>query len=773
MSNPTNVSNDSSDTLVTRYAYPKYKVFIYGVEVTDDVVAITSESHDGASPNTCQITLVNELDRYTINTNDIVSINGLTDFDIAHLANAPWITRDPASVNTAAGTKLPTNTKIVDTRKKEILSKKSNAVYKSKITTEERQSTMPHGIVNNKEITDYFGTSISRFPITDGSPVFHSMDQVRVFMRDPFDPSRWYHYFTGFVSDMSDTINENNEATLTIVVEDPTKLLRYTRVFINPGVLDAKHMITNSDLTAHSFHANFFHGFTLPEVFFTLIFGPDLVGALDANKEVSPITGSVIKTKLRGIGHFSWFNSGIYTFGKDDLLHTQQAFNAASKSDVTADIALAMVTDKTELSTRKSRKQVDMETWQAIIDHEVQPSDLYSMAYRNDTGDTGDESNIINLEDINTFVSIAHRRTDNVIDIESVINYIGTDTETYPVDAGRLLMLIPGNFGTDNKKVVVNDIIQAYPMNSEWKSAGSILYDISARVQFSMYCTPRGDIVVEFPLYDFDPDDFGVNEIPSAAYQSMLNAIGDEHAASYERMAPGKGRGPYSKLYTINKCDTITCESAFIDTKVYTMATCPTSIFQNYETLPNTSIIGKLTVISLPDLIPLYGARNIPLTLPGYIVTPEAAEYAARIALNKLNAEAHTVKATHLPQIGIGVNRPIYIEKRNCIATTKNITQTITWGSSGDMSTSLGLYATRVWDGTIDEDNNIVYTPIGGPASRALNYKLMYDPITTRKQIVADPPSSVSTHAGQTETKKRASKVVPKKTPTTPSTPKK
>jgi hypothetical protein len=718
-----------------RYAYPKYKVFIFGVDVSNDVVAINTNYHDGASPNTCQITLLNEEDKYIITTNDMMVLNKKQ--SSTNKLNIPWLKKrskvDPKDELTRESTAMEgsglldidsadfinsVNSGITSQMKRDILLKKSKVV----------QAFGPKRLdIFNRPIiitnfTDYYGYAIHRYPLVDGAPIFHPMDPVRVFMRDPFDPARWYHHFAGFVSDMVDNTDQNNVKTLTVTAEDPTKLFRYTRVFINPGIVDAGKVIDEGDLKVQSFHQHFFRGYSLPEIFFTLIFGPDHVGAEKIVEKMNgPNKESNISTRLRGIGHFAFDASGIFTFGPEP--------DIKDKNNETVEF-------KTILHLLKPEIQIDsLQTWQSIIDHEVQPSDLWTMATEEDRLYNADD--IINRRMNGEGVP---RDLEGKIDVEYVIQYIGEHPEEYLVDGGRLLMLIPNSLGVDNRKVVIEDIIQAYPLNSEWHSAGQILFEVIDRIQFVMYCTPKGDIVIEPPLYDFDPDDFGlepitsdafINLIPSTAKPgaNMLNInVPTEVIISGETLAPGRPRGPYGPNYVVLRRDTYNWESAFIDEKVYTAAVIPKQIFQNWESLPNTSIIGDLIVVKIPDIIPLYGIRQIPITPRGYITSNEGAHLFAQITLNKLNADAHTIKIDHLPNIKLGLNRPLYIQGRNCIGTLKQITQSITWGASGDMSTSSDIYAVRTWAGQFakDDPTQPIYTPIGGYGSRPLNYAVLF-----------------------------------------------
>lgn len=717
-----------ADVNQARYAYPKFKVFIFGVDVSADVTNVNVTSHDGEAPNTCQITLINELDKYLITTADMIALQrgriklANNQLDIPWLKNTRTDSVDTSRANSPS-TPIGTSTFAtsinaafeagsINRIKKDILLKKHEVVQN--LDKKDMVDILNRPLASSR-FNNYFGAAIKRYPLTDGAPIFHSMDPVRVFMRDPFNPGRWYHHFCGFISDMADHAGPNNDKTLTLVVEDPTKLFRYSRVFVNPGIIDANVVIQKQDFQLQSFYASPLKGMTLPEIFFTLIFGPDRTGATKILESMRGANAtSNVATRIEGIGHFSFDASGIFSFGPEP---EQPAPESKEQKKENPQTRLLEVKPETRIES--------LEQWQAMIDHEVQPSDIYVMA-----ADEVRDSNGQMLIDRGNNIY-------NAQGIEGIVDEIGSHPELYLVDGGRLMLLMPRSLGVDNRQIVIDDIIQTYPLNSEWHSAGTVLFETVDRIQFVMYCSPRGDIIIEPPLYDYDPSSFGTRPISSNEFLDNLPTVGGDSNGLNSAVAivrigeskiPGGSRGPFGTNYIILKRDTYRWEQAFIDEKVHNVAVAPSSIFQNYENLPNTSIIGDLAVVKIPHLIPLYGVRQVPLTPRGYIATKEGALLFCHIALNKLNADAHTIKVDHVANIKLWLNRPLYIQGRNLLATTKQISHTLTWGGAGDMGSSTDLYAARPWDGTMSKENPSMplYSPIGSFAARPLDYSILF-----------------------------------------------
>jgi hypothetical protein len=679
-----------------RLGFPAYRVFVYGVELSEDVFSVNMTSHDQASPNTCSISLSNEKDQFTVTTGDIIALDPWNAGLEWEKIKIPWISKDmsPSLENDRyfAG--------IMPAKKSSILKRKG--LIKQTVSNDLRED--PFGDPITAKFSNYFGDAVSKYPISDGCSIFHSMDPVRVFWRDPFNPSDWYHMFCGFVSDITETVDANNVKIMTLLVEDPTKLFRYTRTVYNPGILDAAKVLQNEDMKLTSFWTQPFHDMTLLEMFYTILFGPEKAGTSSKFKQTSDsLSGKTESTtRIRGIGHFSFDKSVVATVGPDNG-NSQSKDGAASKDG----------------STTLSTKEIinlgnDLSSWQLMLDHKVLPTDVYMMATDDDT---------TNISEMSRRVSKIKDAQGNTNIIE-LISLIGSRPDQYPVDGGRIMILIPRSMGVNNNDIMLKDIIQAYPLNSEFVSAGQRLAEVVERIQFCMYCSPRGDIVVEPPLNDFNPDDFGMDELNVS---QVVGSIGySELQDALSLFKEDITCGPYGKNFVILKRDTYSWDAGQIDEKIYTLAVAKKALIANWDALGFSDMLGDLVVAVRPDLIPLYGVRQAPLTPRGYIYNNKAARLYAEICLNKLNADAHTFHVSHLPNIKLWLNRPVYIQGRNLLATTKQINHSITWGASGDMTTGSDLNATRTWTGQIDNDGNLIYTTINGYGAKLLNYAILF-----------------------------------------------
>lgn len=682
--------------------YPSWKVFIYGLDVTKDVLSVALNNSDGKIPNTASITLQNNLDKYIITLTDMVNILNFTTTANSVLTSGVGIIKKNVSIKTPAGDFFsqggdpdiasdrpisPQNFDVPDADKSRVISAKLQAPN-PKIAAEVPAGQPPIAFANEQPAY--------RYPFQAGKPIFHPNDPVRIALRDQDNPNIWYWAFSGFMSDFTDTIGVNQDRTVTIVAESPAKLLRYARFTSNPGLVDiGKREVRaaiNADASSRSVFANIFRDLTLPEIFFAMLFGsntfdpqtpssPTANGSLSSSAFVaaeSDLSDDVyyangkgsLKTWKWGIGHMrlqnkntpesSW--SSVYEFGEDEGPGNGGLKGTDPRRGIPPQLNF------------KSIK--NLEDWQSAIDNTVKFEDMVNMLAPTAPPDTA-----------------SHVGPDQ--SIEDVITFIGENPQFYPVDGGRLMMLIPKSLGASNRELVLKDLVNSFHLNTEWSTRAELLYDTVERIQFVFYVSPRGDFVVEFPLVDFKPSDFG----------------------------------KYADNYIVKNKNITTVESAFTDSKVMTQAVANHTFAKNWGFADTdlTLALGLFEVVTLWHLIPMHGVRQAPITPQGYVDTVDGAELYAHIQLNRLNADAYTQKIGSLPRFNAWVNRPYYIQLRNHIGTTKNFCHNISWGMGGDASSSVGLFSMRGWSGDLDSNNEMIFTPLGGWPSRPFGYDVLFN----------------------------------------------
>jgi hypothetical protein len=273
-------------------------------------------------------------------------------------------------------------------------------------------------------------------------------------------------------------------------------------------------------------------------------------------------------------------------------------------------------------------------------------------------------------------------------------------------------MLLPIGAGTVANEVVATKLIETYGARAgEMASRLSQIYDALERIEFVFYCTPKGDLIVEFPLYDFDPLDF-------------------------KEFCPN---------YIAELEEIFSSSSPFSDAAVRTMVTVDVSLSNMPDAIDARAF--PPIVITRPALFPTYGTRSEPANLRGLVRTQQAAIYFGQLFLNRINADMHSVNLPILPRFELGLNKPLLWKGRNHIGTTMSVVHNIQW--NGSWRTTAGLSHLRGWTGQLDTNGNMLYVPIAeGGESRGINYKILFsrgDPPATPDLNEAEVHPQVNT----------------------------
>jgi len=693
---------DTKGNSQARHAFPAYRVYIFGVDVTEDVMNVEVNYNTGRAPNTCSVVLGNELDKYVLTTANFISLFGESDVETQAIQK-----RKQEIMNTGVGEiaalmaahqqigTSDVDDLVIERAKNNNLGELKSKVVVAKVNVRSPGVEAPDiaGKYGGENIRQYTADAY-RYPFQAEDPIFHANDPIRIFMRDPFNPRRWYHQFSGYLSNFDDMVDENNQRILTIGGEGPSKLLRYARVTTNPAVLDRQAIIKSRDLNFRSALSEGFSGLTLPEFFFTVLFGndPDGESGKFTLEESSPAAKQVRSMKIAGVGNFRINGSVVVEYGADTK-------------------------DPLQLINIPSAGVTDLAQYQSLIDHEVKESDLYDLVAEDTDGN-------IPVEQQTTVEQLISRAKldpqTRQIATEEIIRIIGERTDLYPIDGGRLIMLIPSSFQAEiNRETLLKDILRSFALNTtSFKSRLGLMYDVTERIEFVFYESPKGDLICEFPLYDFDPDDFGKTEVPHYA----MKRKSDGELTPFENIS----RGPFNDRFTVAKRNTFNFSKGITDEKVRTQVTSYYHPLQGYKSGGTSREFAKPEEVTLDHLIPLYWLRLEQVEPKAYIATREAAKLYAHLTLNKFNADARSLGINAAPNLGLWLNRPIYFEPRNCIGILMGTSHSVTWGTGGSMDSRLNLNYIRGWDGLVDDAGNAVFTTIGGFPGRPLNYKILF-----------------------------------------------
>jgi hypothetical protein len=751
----------------SQYGFPAYRVFVFGQEITADVIAITNEWGVGVQPGTCQITVVNQNYKYTITHNDMLQIAKYRSVSSELLSNLidysmPIALREPATEVLARTNDYVAFNPIGADNIAHDPSGKSLEAKQKVVGAKIRAGHMPYPanipgeqVIEGQKVSN-LPTPAYRYHYHVGKPIFHPMDPVRVFERDPYDPSIWYYAFTGYVSELSTHKGADGECTLTIACEQPSKLLRYARFTSNPGFTDISQVAVRdailADVAFFSPFAVSMANLTLPEIIYAMMFGinafqtntlPNTLplgsganrfGAININSSVAgqPLDAngveiaaeatenvysangySTLRRRKWGVGHLNLKHSKIFIFGPAPATPTQ----GSMPSNPNDGLPIAM--GEPVLISQDTK--ASLEKYQEAIDHIVKTTDLSTLRAKTDSATPIEEpgyqfSNILSREDL--------RGSSTIEEIEATITIIGSRPDIYPVDGGRVFMLLPRDVAGRNSSLASIEFIGSFALTTDWASRADVISEILDRIEFTWYVTPKGDYVVEMPLYDFAPSDFGV----------------------------------YGNKWYIKLEDTISMGTVFSDQNLYTLAVTHPSLIQNLPTPQSKDFARNMSVI-LWHLIGQYGVRQIPIQPRGYVYTTSGAQYYAHLCINRANANTFSQSADIVPNLCVWPNRPVMMDIIDHYGTVQNITQNITWGTPGDMTTNIGLSYMRGWDGTLKRSPDEPHVPIkqyftiGGMMGRPLNYALLFDPnLRLEVPIPSGTGEVISTDASEPNT---------------------
>lgn len=722
-----------------RQQIPGYRVFVFGVEVTEDVTSLKINQNDARLPGTCEFVLTNDYDRYVVTPQEIPLI-----YKDVTVAEAEDIAQE-LSFHPTFGEALDDDAQaralladiiepvvqrleaVPDEMKRRVLTEKIK--YFEKV---EQPSFEDMGSEVNIDKALAKAGFAARYPLRCGDRIFHSNDAVRVFLRDPDRPDKWHFGFTGFVSDTTDEVSENNEKIVTIRCEGPLRTLRYARLAMNPGIFDIGAVSVIGDAVTRSFYNAGFTDLSLPEYLFTLLFGSDLAGTTPflrtpggasfagtrlAYDRISVNGRAPGRTAADGVGAFDFQRSAIFILGPE----AQPGAGEAPKRPPPATL---------------SGKEVELDslaTYQAVIDSEVRFSSLRSSALRDETGQV--------LPQARALIDRPDMTADDTVKV------IGENPHLFPVDYGALYMLLPGSLGpSTNRSLLDKDLIQSVATETTFRTRMDMIFDVLNRIEFSLYETPRGDLIVEPPLYNLDPVDFG--SVPLTGVQ-IRRAIGygraDDLVILFEDEDEVEG---YAGVLTFRRGDVGDRQTTFSDEKVRTIYA---SSWQNIQGLLATGTglsIGQAPRAAIArSLLPQFGARAETSEVHGFISSPQAAQLYAEIKLSQINADAVSTQVTLIPRVRLLPNRPVEImtgrspldADRMFTATVRSIDTSITWGSESSMS--VGLNYQRAWAGgyrELSDGKYPLYVPLGGSAGQTLDYAKLFAP----KEVVEAAPAA-------------------------------
>jgi len=836
--------DELSSDFGNRMGFPNFKVFVFGKNITSDVITVDINTAGGSverSPSTASITLFNPNSRYIISHRDMGVISNarsallkkesavkkselLNDKDIwGDLASTPdeslsqsvvdnqeisykdenGITLDQASLEALAINLLQNNVSEYErilaslgfnnltplsakSLASDIISKYQQIKDPRRVSLDTSQSlaqviSLKSDVVNEKlSILTYIeGDSenptpkpVFAYPYQHGDCIFHFNDPVRIAFQDPFNPFRWYWKFSGFIDTVTEDQGVNFESKITITCTDVSKIPRYASIAI-VGSYDASSqpfkvasVLEPSNQTEANagllFFQEAFRGMTILEIMETIFFGSKYGEAL-INNTTPEALNIIFRENPDRINAYLKRNHDLteeqvrralnpdeteVLFGDDSnsAKVKRQAIDYLSKGKLQhlQEMNLPQVTAPRGVKFKpksnnsgvnffiygspdavdKAAGAVSLDSfydWNEIIHHRVRTEDLSSMRNTND-------------------YEISEREKE--LTPEEIVTTIGRDIENYPVGSGgNVYVVMPAQIESSYISIfgAVNKDLGSVGMQSSFRDRLSYIYDLAERGEFRFYSTPRGDIVFEIAMYDFDPDDFwNKKDISDTKLTDFLSGksykdvFQDEYVGYYkdisevledltifsestESFLTKRFQFDYIKEFTIEVQDQLGFSNTITDNGLVTAYRIKPNWAENMD------IGGERPYkwSANQELIPILGMRVGEGSPWSVVNTYEGAKIYSQLYLNRLNAEARNIGIKILPRYGLMVNRPIFWKSRNYYATIVSISDSITWNS--DVSTTINLNQVRSWSGEYDSSGKPIYKHFGN-SDRPFNF---------------------------------------------------
>lgn len=504
---------------------------------------------------------------------------------------------------------------------------------------------------------------MQRYTFGPGSLVFSRFDTVKVFIKNPSDQedvSRWIPAFTGTVEGKPfSTDFVTGASTVTLNCFDIRSVMKGMRIAINPmtnsNFSKTQATARTQQAVVDQFDATFFKDIYPTNQragpFDNVFAGRNFTDSVSVllTGEYNWVTGTDPVTEFKGAA------TGYFTPG--------EVYRYANSKVASA---------KAPTNTSRARLVRDLEEWDNLC--------LF--------GTKG------------TFWTEreCHEEGRNSFWTSSLAN---SEKSRTPMN-GRVHWLIPA----DGLNITNGIVEQTAGLNNvtgplDWIDRLTLLTNFLRKVDYEMTITGCGDFVLEFPLYDFYPENFGSN--------STFYVI-DKHVKD-ESLADESG--------DIVTALEVTGLSARIGNNAAGQATANDAVIQ--------TAIGPRAVVISPMMASRYGVRVQAMTITGIAENQKALETFAVYEFQKMLADINktSFNASYRPYLR--PNRPVLHKTRNRIG--KTTTVRLSFQAPKTATLSIGMHCVR---NPISIRNSkgkldISYQHVTGGAAMALSYNSVFE----------------------------------------------
>lgn len=541
-----------------------------------------------------------------------------------------------------------------------------------------------------------FPATTDRFPFIVGSTVFHKNDQIRIFVKNPFSRfyNQWYVAFSGYLNSHVLTRDYvTGESIVRIQAQDVRSLMQKMRVQVNPSA-----QVSNENVL--------FVGSEDPKV------GIDSSNP-NAGYFNDMISSSTTITHVLGGQNFEQTVSFL-------MLGKGRASGESAQVDANANRPAEMLNAVCKFSagvtmeydvTSQNRKR----TLEAFTNVVIFGSDTDASAAATNQNDSyfqnraPESTRFLTWEEMYLIGKNSHPWGDSA------------------VDSGKVHILLPAREHPASNLISASLTAASITDKVSWASRLELLYEVCNNIDYQVYVSGWGDMIFEFPMYDFSPDDFGdsYERLYTIDHHSISDTVDDEGGEEVSGLIISSNQlGPETRTGLENA-----------------PAGTPATNNELYTTIFSNVLASRI------------GVNMKTITKLGIIDQEVLAQFGF-LEFNKIIAEYSKYSLSLAFRPYLSVNRPIHAIRRDRIGLLDSYSNM--WTIRGDCTSDLNLRYVRrrehlrKADGTLDLDKPVYRSIVGGEAT-PISYNKIYTDKSLRDTGLSQAPSNTVKGEGTQE----------------------
>jgi hypothetical protein len=494
---------------------------------------------------------------------------------------------------------------------------------------------------------------LQRYAFGPGSCIFSKFDTVKIFVKNPSDPpgtDRWYPAFTGTVDNKPLATNYvSGMSTVTLHAFDIRNAMSGMRIGVNP-VQNLAYQQGQANKSLQTF------------------FDSDATGFFK-----------------------DFYPSNPTHSGAPDNIFAGKSF---------PDMVSLIVTGKTGWVTGANPAGITSGTGVGNF----KPGKVFRYLNPGNTSAAGKDTNSNVVTNLEAWDNLCLLGSTQQFSTKQQCDFIGKNsfwTSTITPFDGHMHFLIPAD-GLNISDMIktsfdgLNNIMAA----PDWTNRFALVTQICNQIDYEWTVTGSGDIIFEFPMYDFFPENFGSNKT----------------------------------IYTVDKhivSDTISDEGGDVLAGIETTSVSPSigtaqvqGTFNNQAAGITPADVTMRDAIVSNVLASKYGAKIANVTFSG--ISSKAALHAlTAIEFQKRLAEANKVSMDFSFRCWLRPNRPIFHKEKNRIGKITNVRLSLQVLKEGHTSVTIGAVRLPMW---FSATKQVVFQHILGGAAMPLSYNSIFEP---------------------------------------------